>query len=412
MQVSTNFAPPFKLIAPFFIIGAVVLLSSCLSLFTINIDTLKMQNIEVFAWVHLFLLGFVMMVIFGAMAQLVPVVLEVEHFAVELYYVIYPLLFIGTLLMMFGFLFTPILLPFGGVIAFISFGIFLLETFMTLAKVKQHNFTTLTVLIANIFLLLGLIIGIILSLGYSGIIVVDLQSLLVSHIYFVFVGYVGVSIIGMSLVLLPMFWLSHNFSSKWVKIALGLLCVGILFTVIGSLVYNNFIKEMGYGITLLSAFFYIYQIFIVFNTKARIEKDIYLKSMLVSFGFFFIALILGVLYLYNQSENTLLALGWYLFGFILFLISGHFYKIIPFLVWYERFSPYVGKRKVPMLSDMVPKKSANMQFIFLTLGWFIVGLSILLQNQSIFYSGASFLSVGALFLLKDIIYMIRFKEMK
>lgn len=410
MQVSTNFAPPFKLIAPFFIIGVFIFLASCISLFALEPQGLTSQHSEVFAWVHLFLLGFVMMVIFGAMAQLVPVVLEVEHFAVELYYVIYPLLFMGTLLMVFGFLYTPILLPFGGVIAFIAFAIFLLETFMTLIKVKKYNFTTFTVLIANIFLLIGLIIGILMSLGYSGIIQVDLQSLLISHIYFVFIGYVGVSIIGMTLVLLPMFWLSHSFSMLWVKAALGILIIGILSTAIGSLIYSGLMKQIGYLITCLAAFVYLAQIFIIYKTKARIEKDIYLKSILIGFTFFIISILLGMIYLYLPRDNILLALGWYLFGFILFLISGHFYKIIPFLVWYERFSPYVGKRKIPMLSDMVPNKSANMQILFCTIGWLFVGVALFLENTALLYSASSFLTIGAIFLIKDIIYMIGFKE--
>ena len=69
-----------------------------------------------------------MMIIFGAMAQLVPVVLEVGHFAVDLYYIIYPLLFIGTIFMAYGFLYSPTLLPYGGVIVLISLSIFIFET--------------------------------------------------------------------------------------------------------------------------------------------------------------------------------------------------------------------------------------------------------------------------------------------
>ena len=59
---------------------------------------------------HLFLLGFVMMIIFGAMAQLIPVVLEVGHVVVEVYYVILPLLGIGTTMMILGFWLAPVTL--------------------------------------------------------------------------------------------------------------------------------------------------------------------------------------------------------------------------------------------------------------------------------------------------------------
>ncbi len=410
MKISTNFAPPFKLIAPFFIIGVLVFVVSIITLFGFDIQTLSILDSQVLSWVHLFLLGFVMMVIFGAMAQLVPVVLEVEHFAVELYYAIYPLLLLGTVLMVVGFVKYPLLLPFGGVVAFISFGIFLLETFLTLLKLKQLSFVTLSVIIANLFLLLGLVVGIILALGYSGMVVVDLNRFLTTHIYFVFVGYVGVSIMGMSLVLLPMFWLSHSFSWNWVKLSLVILSFGVVCVGVGALINIQEIQQLGYIATLLATLLYGLQITIIYKTKVRSEKDIYLKSIVASFVFFIITIVLAGIYLFNGSQSLLLTLGWFGFGFISFMISGHLYKIIPFLVWYERFSPYVGKKKVPMLADMIPVRSANMQFLFSTVGFSIVGVALLFQMQTLFLSGVSFLVIGAVFLLKDIVFMINFKE--
>ena len=103
MAVSQDFAPPFKLIAPYFVIGIFSFVLSALFLFGFDVESLTNMDNTTLSWVHIFLLGFVMMIIFGAMAQLVPVVLEVGHFAVELYYIIYPLLFIGTILMGYGF---------------------------------------------------------------------------------------------------------------------------------------------------------------------------------------------------------------------------------------------------------------------------------------------------------------------
>ena len=137
MKISQQFAPPFKLIAPFFISAIIVFILCSLFLFNIDLNSINSQNLDILAFVHLFLLGFAMMTIFGAMAQLVPVILEVEHFAVELYYAVYPLLFIGTILMVIGFYSYPILLSYGGLITFISFLIFICETFLTLFKVKK-----------------------------------------------------------------------------------------------------------------------------------------------------------------------------------------------------------------------------------------------------------------------------------
>ena len=411
MNISTGFAPPFKLILPFFVIGIFVYLFSNLLLFNLSIESLHSLESNTLAWVHLFLLGFVMMIIFGAMAQLVPVVLEVEHFAVDLYYAICPLLLIGTVLMYFGFKSSAILLPFGGMIAFIAFFIFLFETFLTILKVKKINFVILTVVVANIFLLFGLIIGLILALGYSGIIDVDITNYLKTHVFTVLIGYVGITIMGMSLVLLPMFWLSHGFSWIYVKVAISLLSFGIILITLSSIFRNTFLEYVGYFFNILALILYFYQIFIIYKKRVRIELDIYFKSMFFSYLSLIVSIVLSIIYITNPNDRLLLAIFWLIFaGFIAFIIIGHLYKILPFLVWFDRFSPLVGKKKVPMLADMIPVRSAKFQFVFSTLGVVIIEFSIILNLDILLKSGISFLLVGTLFLVKDIFYMINFKE--
>ncbi len=410
MNISTDFAPPFKLVSPFFIIGIFVYLFSVVLLFGFDPSSMHTLDSSILSWVHLFLLGFVMMIIFGAMAQLVPVVLEVGHFAVDLYYVIYPLLLIGTILMALGFYSYPLLLPFGGIIAFISFGIFLFETFLTIFKVKKLNFVITSVLIANIFLLLGLIIGIVMSLGYAGVLDVDIYSLLKTHVYMVLFGYVGITIMGMSLILLPMFWLSHNFSWIYVKTALVFISLGIVSVSFSSFSSSVLFEYLGYMLSLVALFLYFYQIYVIYKKRVRLENDVYFKSIFFSFSSLIICLLLGLIYLVFPSNRLLLGISWLAFaGFISYVIIGHLYKIVPFLVWFERFSPLVGKKKVPMLADMIPVKSANIQLFSSFIGIIIITIGIFFSSNDIYKTGVSFLLIGAVFLVKDIFYMINFK---
>ncbi len=410
MAISQDFAPPFKLIAPYFIIGSISFVISVALLFGFDISNLSNMNNTTLSWVHIFLLGFVMMVIFGAMAQLVPVVLEVGHFAVELYYVIYPLLFTGTVLMAYGFLSAPSLLPYGGIVVLIALLIFVLETFLTVKKVKKFNLVMTSVLLANTFLFFGLIFGILMALGYAGTINIDITSLLKAHIYLVLAGYVGVTIMGMSLILLPMFWLSHSFSWKPVTYALYIVSFGVISVVLSSLFDNNILEYIGYISTLIALCFYFYQIYIIYKTRVRMDNDIYLHSLIFSYSSLIITIILGIVYMIYPSTNLLLTIGWILFlGYVTFIINGHLYKIVPFLVWYERFSPLIGKQKVPMLADMVPVFSAKFQFMFSSLGVFIGAFGIFYGNNDIFKVGISFLFVGSIFMIKDLMFMINFK---
>ncbi len=410
MAISQEFAPPFKLIAPYFVLGTIVFVVSVLLLFGFNITNLTNQDISVLSWIHLFLLGFVMMVIFGAMAQLLPVVLEVGHFAVELYYIIYPLLFVGMLMMVTGFKFIPQLLPYGGVVVLIALFIFIFETFMTIKKVKTFNLVIVSVIIANGFLFLGLIFGILMALGFAGNINIDFTSLLRAHIYLVLIGYVGVTIMGMSMILLPMFWLSHSYSNKSVTYALWSISFGVIFEVLSSIFDNTILEYLGYFLTIMALFLYFYQMYIIYKTRIRVEKDIYFKSMVFAYSSLIVALITGLVDIISPHSRLLLATGWIIiFGYISFMIIGHLYKIVPFLVWYERFSPLVGKKKIPMLADMLPRRSANTQFLFSITGIILGYFGLLLENNEIFHIGVYFLFMGSLFVLKDLIYMMRFK---
>ena len=269
--ISQDFAPPFKLIAPFFILGGLFYLISSFYIFSFGVENLSYLDTKVLGFVHLFLLGFIMMIIFGAMAQLVPVVLEVGHFGVELFYAIWPLLLIGTILMVFGFLFSPALLPYGGVVVLISMMIFVMEIFMTIFKVKKLTLIMSSVLISNTFLFFGIIFGLLMALSYAGTINLDITSLLHAHVYLVIGGYIGVTIMGLSLVLVPMFTLSHGFSMKPLTISISMMSAGVSLVVLASLTKTVFLEYIGYILSLTSMLVYFYLIYIIFKTRPKRE---------------------------------------------------------------------------------------------------------------------------------------------
>ena len=408
-SISQDFAPPFKLISPFFVVGSLFYLLSVFFLFFFSTENISMLDTKILGFVHLFLLGFVMMIIFGAMAQLVPVILEVGHFGVELFYAIWPLLGVGALLMAFGFSY-PMLLPFGGVVVLIAMMIFVMEIFLTIKKVKKLNLVMGSMLIANIFLFFGVIFGLFMALGYAGIVSIDIDTFLRAHVFLVIMGYVMLTIMGLSVVLLPMFGLSHGFSMKPLKRAITLVCLAVLSVVFSSLFESTLLEYFGYLLAAVGLFTYFYFIKTVYETRARKEIDIYAKSLIFSYFSLLASLVLGLTYLLVNYEPLLLTSAWMLFfGFFSFVITGHIYKIIPFLVWFERFSPLVGKQKVPMLADMVPLKSSSAQFYFSAVGVVVIAAALLLQDDIFIKAGASFLLFGALAFVRNVFYMINYR---
>jgi hypothetical protein len=71
---------------------------------------------------------------------------------------------------------------------------------------------------------------------------------------------------------------------------------------------------------------------------------------------------------------------------------------VPFLVWFERFAPLVGKEKVPMLHEMYSKEGANLMFLFTASGVILGGFGLLFESDILFKAGGSFLFTGAIFL--------------
>ncbi len=407
--IGKDFAPPLKLIAPYFKVGVTFYLLAMVALLSFS-STFLYQEMAVAGWVHLFLLGFVMVIIFGAMAQLIPVVLEVGHAVVDLYYAILPLLVVGMIGMLFGFWVNPALLSYGGLLVLVAMITFAIEAFATLKKTELRTLTVKTVAVSNTYLLLGILSGFVIALGLSGAMAVDVNAVLKAHVYAVLGGFVLLTIMGLSLTLIPMFSLAHGFDEMPIKRGFNLVTIGV-GVVFGSTIFGVEILEwFGYALTLIGVGFYIQQIYIIYKLTVRKELDIWAKSMIFGFSSLITSVVLGIIsFLPNISEAWLHTSVWFLMiGFIGFLINGHLYKIVPFLVWFERFSPLVGKEPVPMLHEMYPKEQASMMFWYSSIGTILGAIGLLVQNDYLFKSGVSLLIVGALFLYISMSQMLRY----
>jgi len=408
--ISRDFAPPLSLIAPFFRYGVIFYLLSMMALLFFE-PTFSYQQMDVAGWVHLFLLGFVMMIIFGAMAQLIPVVLEVGHVVVDVYYVILPLLGFGVVVMVAGFWLMPALLPYGGLLVLVAMLIFAFENIATLKKTEIRTLTVDTVAWSNGYLLLGILTGFAIALGLSGDLGINVSLMLKAHVYSVLGGYVILTIMGLSLTLIPMFSLAHGFDETAVKRAFKLVILSVAVVFVGAILGFEWLMMIGYALSFAGIFFYIWQIYIIAKLTVRKELDVWAKSIIFAFVTLFLAILFIIVYFITEQETALHASVWFLLlGFVSFFIIGHLYKIVPFLVWFERFAPLVGKEKVPMLHEMYSKEGAAMMFWFTAAGVLLGGAGLLFENALLFKAAGSFLFTGAIFLYITMKKMLSYGE--
>lgn len=407
VSVSSDFAPPLKLISPFFAVGSLAYLGAMTTMFAYssNFDP------HAFGWIgtlHLYLLSYVMMIIVGALAQLLPVVLEKGHCCIGFYPIIFSLLTLGALTMVGGFWFLPSLVSYGGVLVVSAFAIFSAELFLTAKKKIFRSMSTKTMGLASVFLVFGTSIGWMMSASWNGVFMIDAKTFLIPHIMSVLGGGVILIIFGITQILLPMFGLSHGFDQRYASYAFWLIILGIALSIFGSL-YADILILLGIGLVILSLGFHFIQIIIILKKRARLEFDIWFRSVIFAYLFLIVSLIVLMRGMIQDNVDWRLFQWFFGIGFLSFLINAHLYKIIPFLVWFERFSPLVGKQKIPMLHQMLPKRAADMQWLYSVSGVILGAIGLMNHSDVLWHGGITFMVVGGIFLVRNVFWMLRFR---
>jgi hypothetical protein len=395
MNVSPQFSPSIKLMKPYFLLSAFFYLFSMLWLFFINPHA-ELLNFEIVGWVHLYMIGFVMLAIFSAMAQLGAIVVETKHYNVNVFKYVWILLVIGLVLMLFGFYRDTQYLLFGGLFLLIAMSIYAIEFLLTLQSAKRKTSITKAMKMSNFFLLLGILSGLIMALAFNGVIEINPHAMLLPHTFGLVVGFVLLLIMGISIILIPMFGTAKRISDNEFSNSFFTLSLGVILMLLTPLFSTPYLKSIAYTLTIIAILLYFYQLLKMSSSRAKRIHDIWAKSMYVGFSSFIIAFILLVSYLLNESELILKLGMWILLvGFFGFLIMGNFYKIVPFLVWFQVYSPLIEERAVPMLHEMLPLKSTNIQWLFSTFGLILSSIGLATSHSFIYYSGVTFLAVGA-----------------
>lgn len=412
-NLATQMAPPFVLVAHYFIAGAVfyAISSFLLPFYADDIGGYFLSN-QIAGLVHLYLLGFVMMVIFGAMYQLIPVVLEIPLFSKDFAYVQFYIYLVGIVIFCLSLWYESLiqLLPYGALMVYISMLIFIVNLFLTYKNLEHWTLVAKFIFVSNLFLLFGAGMGFFISLdliyGFFG----DILKSLSVHIAATIGGYVMMSIMGVGMVLLPMFSLAHNFSQKPMEWAFYTMTLGLLGYIIASFLQWQTVLYLSFALVLVAIILGIYQMYSIFKARVRRQNDFWAKNMIASFLSLIVCLDFIVFAILGDEQRYLMAFGFLLFfGFFIFFIVGHIYKILPFLVWYQRFSPLVGRCKVPMLHQMIKERVADVQFWVSAMGIFMCGFAILLDLPKLFCIGAYVMGVGTLLVLFNIVYTLSYK---
>ncbi len=397
-QSAIKMAPPFALVSKFFI-AACFYLAIFVGILPFTLGSVDMPLLS-FSYafiVHLYLIGFVMMLIVGALYQLTPVVLEIPFSTLKLSNLVFWFLFFGAGFFALGF-FLPndTFLHVGAGLSLLSLTYFALTFLLSFKDLQEWNFVRFLLFSSAICLVLGLSFGFMSLMAFFGSIELDfVESWIQRHALFVFGGFVYFVILGVSMVLLPMFSLSHNFKDIFIKIASLFLALALLTSFLK-------IEFVSYFLS-LSILFYVIQCAHILSLRVRKKKDYWFYNVAVALGFLFVA----VCFLFFDVKMALFLVS---FGYLYHFIIGHLYKILPFLVWYKYVSPYVGKAKIPMLHDMISEKFAYAQLFVSSFGTLVFACGLMLEQSILSVIGAIFILLASIFVLYNVYFMYKFKN--
>jgi hypothetical protein len=397
-------------------------------------------NQYVIALTHLMVLGWMASVVMGAMYQLVPVALETKLYSEKLvrWHLACHLVGCAGMVWMFRTWNMKQVGHFGCVLA-LGISLFFYNLARTLRRVPRWNVTATAVTSALVWVSCTALAGLCIVAGKSvnglesaptavGLLQPLLEALhglgrfmarfdamgaMHAHAHLGAVGFFTMLIVGVSYKLIPMFTLSEVQSQGRATASIVLLNVGLVGSFFSILLRSRW--KPAFALVGLVAFLvYGWELLAILRARKRHGFDWGIRYFLTAVGVLLPLSVLSVVLSWpGLPLNTITGQLETLYGFVglvgvvSFAIIGMLYKIIPFLVWYGRYSPHIGKAKVPSLADLYSARLQAVGYWAFVLGLVLTSIALVLGNEPGVRVGSSALLVSISTLIGNTVLMLR-----
>lgn len=367
-------APPFLLPGEHFGAGVLFLLAGALGLVWVAPELANgwYPSSRVVAVAHLFTLGWITLSIWGALYQFLPVALGEPIRWQGLAHLTFVLFVPGLVAFVVGLAVGPAPLMLAGASAFgMAVVLFVINLGATLARSEKRDLTWWSLVAAAVYLVVTLLLGLALTGSLRwGFLGVGRWTALGVHMHVALAGWVLMVVIGVAHRLLPMFLLSHGASERWGKAAAWLVAVGVAWLVVfhhahGLVAHGVPAALIGGG---MAAFLVQARAFYRHRVKKQLDPGLRLAAaglLILALG-----LVLGGWALATSFAPARVATTYgaaLVLGLSVF-VAAHYYKIVPFLVWFHRYGPRVSEGPVPRVSELYSGRAASAAGALLGLG--------------------------------------------
>ncbi|HEX6560364.1 MAG TPA: hypothetical protein VF021_12900 [Longimicrobiales bacterium] len=364
---------PFWLPASHFTAGLLFFVSAAVLLPFVASDMVSGRFLlpRIVALVHLITLGWLSVSIMGALCQLFPVALSTPLRWPKLSAITLALFAPGLLLFVIGMLLTRSGLIVAGAALFgAALLLFIVNAYGTLLRAPRRELTWWTLALGFFFLLATVAFGGSLAGNYRWSYLGDRRlAALALHMHVAMGGWVLLIVMAVGRRLLPMFLLSHRAHEAPVKVAITSMSAGALLLTLlhGFMTRSVFVVAtllMGVAVVAL-----ITQVALYVRARHRPQLDAGLRLVVAAGVLMLIAVGLGLAVLLTRAPLQLVsAYGIAAVGSLTLFVAGHYYKILPFLVWNHRFAPLVGKRPLPRIVELYNARVAGLAALGLAAG--------------------------------------------
>lgn len=320
----------------------------------------------VISWVHLLTVGCIGSMILGASIQLVPVALQVPFPAPTIAGWSWFLWITGLVVFEIGFSreVLSLLMP-GATLLGTVLLLYALAISWMVRKAPHRDAVAWHLLAASWFAVIGFSIGWMLALtNVNGVLGGRMLPILAAHIICMIVGWVVLTLLGVSYKLIGMFTLAERqLHQGRLLLSGGLIAIGTTVIVAGILLalprwpINAATLLIVAGVAIATL-----EIARMYRKRMRKAIDIHMPFAIASLTVLCMSTILLVIVSFERvplANHLTIVLVWLvLTGAIIVAIQGFFYKISTFLIWLRTYAPIAGKRPVPQLDQLYRKDLA------------------------------------------------------
>ena len=348
---------------------------------------------QTLALTHAGTLGVLAMGMIGALYQMTPVIAGTPVPFTRIAHIVHALLLAGLAGFIWRLLGGPLLIMSAAILCFtLAFLAFLLPLGWALLRPGTNNETVQGMRLAVISLAGVTLIGLVMARGFTGHGFPENRFLWMQiHLTLALLGWVGGLIMSVSWQVIPMFYLAPAVSKTTMRLLFGLLLAGLVLpfsAIFAGGEINGFpspgqLAAIGALPAALVAWL-LHPALILRNISRRKRKRrdaslLFWKAGLIC-ALLLIPLSLAAVLLPDPRWQVLF--GWMaIWGWAAMLMHGMLSRIVPFLVWFHRYSARVGLEPVPSMRSLLPQRRIHIGFA-LHLSSVVMGaVAILVQGD-------------------------------